>query len=336
MKLFHAGLFLLGTVGLISCVPRNHNELETGSNLQKIEFVATKTSILERYSLPVLELSGLSWQCGRKKDRMLLGIGDKSATLAIQTLGKNTISRVTTPSIAAQIKTLDAKLTSAESQFEAIACDKTSVFLLSEKQSKIAVLDLNSLQPKALIQLDVAGSAIESEWKRDDNNNNGEGMILLKNGHILIAKEKSNSGLIEFAPASETTANISGFAKLNAVIDVDVFPLSTQTQKTIRYKIVKVWSMGDSASEATQDLSELAVGPGGALYTLSDQTNSIAEVIPDDSKKLRYARVWKLPHEIEKAEGLVFDNEGHPYVGIDGAKLGAPNLYKLDLLTVSP
>lgn len=332
--IFFRFIVVCATGLFMSCIPRRNNQMIVNSDLQKVEFISSKVSILERFSSPIVELSGLSWLCGQKQNRTMMAIGDKNATLAIQNLEKNTLTSVSTPNLAVQVHALDSALTSANTQFEAVACDKSSIFLLSEKQSKIAILDIKSMTPKALIHLDVAGSKIASQWELNNSNNNGEGFVLLKNGHILVTKEKQETVLLEFAPSTETNPVVAGFATLNAVQETDDFPLPALARKPdgIAYKLIKIWSLGESSAQATEDISELAVGPNNTLYVLSDQSNTIAEVKKDDTQKLRYERVWKLPKEIQKAEGLVFDEQGHPYVGIDGAKLGATNLYKLDLL----
>jgi hypothetical protein len=45
---------------------------------------------------------------------------------------------------------------------------------------------------------------------------------------------------------------------------------------------------------------------------------------------------WRLPHGMDKAEGLVIDDSMHPWIGIDIKQANRPNLFRLSPLDDQP
>ena len=90
------------------------------------------------------------------------------------------------------------------SQWEAVAVDgKESVCMLSETHAEITCHGHRLRHAKGVFTLDVSGiPALDSAWKAQPNSR-GEGMLLMKKGHVLVLKEKKPSLLIEFGPEGD-------------------------------------------------------------------------------------------------------------------------------------
>ena len=72
-----------------------------------------------------------------------------------------------------------------------------------EKQSEVSCLDLSLRKDLGTFKLDVSGIKGSTAPGRTEPNSRGEGMILMKNGHVLVLKEKQPSMLIEFGPKGD-------------------------------------------------------------------------------------------------------------------------------------
>jgi uncharacterized protein YjiK len=152
--------------------------------------------------------------------------------------------------------------------------------------------------------------------------------LLLKNGHVLILKEKNPLKIVEFAPSNSAVP--AGFnAKLSLEIDGE-FP--RPQGKSIKFVPVHYWEMTEAQKKELPDGSGLNVNQKGELFLLSDQGLSIAKIgkLDPSTKGFEISQTWKLPKEIKKPEGMVFDHEGRVLIATDAKKPKGSNFFVLE------
>ncbi len=259
-----------------------------------------KEAIAERHCLPLVELSGLATR-PTGDGIELLAIGDKDNTLVRGLWKDHTLSAVqaTRPTLP------------GTGQWEAIATDVNGcVYLLRESPPTIVVMSAEL--DRTVAEFALEGGEELSGWAQEENSR-GEGLLVLSNGHFLIAKEKEPPMFVEFGPATDRAQGLT----LALLEDAPALqPRGTLVP-------LAVWAVEESIAT---DISDLAVY-GEAVFALSDDSRVLLEFelpVPDKPLVLR-TRV-KLPKEVENPEGLVFI-EGCPVVGIDQKKKGEPNLF---------
>jgi hypothetical protein len=257
--------------------------------------------IERRVDVDLAEISALGLRQHEGK-LQLLAVGD--AAVKVATAG-------------AEDLTFDVRSVSgaAPSQWEAVASDVTGrVFVLKENPGSIIVFDPKLAKKETEIELAVSGS----RWK--DVNSRGEGLVLMKNGHVLVLKEKAPLELVEFGPKGESPR---GYEPGAAVGVADEFPLPKGPNP--RFEALKEWEMGEDSAGLAEDASEICVGPDGLLYLLSDQSKTISVLeqrIGPAEKRFKFDATWHLPKEIDKPEGLVILPNGTPIVAVDAPKNG--------------
>jgi uncharacterized protein YjiK len=208
------------------------------------------------------------------------------------------------------------------SQWEGVATDsKGRFFILEESPGAVYVIDSARKHLTQTITLDYKQEGLRAGGFEE--NSLGEGIALLQKGHILILKEKSPAMLIEFGPEGDDPIGVS---PETLIAKREAFQLSDG--ETIKYKPLKWWRFTDKSKSFMQDLSELAVGPEGVLYALSDESNRLARLesrLPVKEDKVNIKEYWDLPKAMEHPEALTFVG-GAPVIGVD-TKDGKENLF---------
>lgn len=274
-------------------------------------------ALLASFRIPIPEISGLGWFPA--KAGTFLAVGDKELKVSFVTPTEKKVG----------FRNLDLSgLFAARpsgSQFEGVASDASGrIFILEEAPGHVFVLSATGKEIERTIELHVPKEhALYEDWKADDNSR-GEGLVLLKNGHLLVIKEKKPVTLMEFAPEGEKAA---GYRAGDAVTGRDTFPLP---KANMRFVPIETWPV---KHKKAKDVSELAVGPDGALYFLSDKSQTILKVelpVAINDEEVSITKVWDLPQTIEKAEGLILDAKT-TWVAEDH-KEDSENLFKLPAL----
>lgn len=257
--------------------------------------------IQRRVDVDLAEISALGLR-QREGKLQLLAVGD--AALKVATGGAGDLKL--------EVRSVTG---TAPSQWEAVASDVTGrVFVLKENPGSIIVFDPTLAKQETEIELAVSGS----RWK--DMNSRGEGFVLMKNGHVLVLKEKAPLELVEFGPKGEAPR---GYEPGAAVGTANEFPLPKDPRP--RFEVLKEWEMGEDSAGLAEDASEICVGPDGLLYLLSDQSKTISvleQKIGPTEKRFKFDATWHLPKEIDKPEGLVILPNGTPIVAVDAPKKG--------------
>ena len=220
----------------------------------------------------------------------------------------------------------------AASQWEALQTDASgTLFVLQEFSSSIFILSPDMLVMQGAIHLDLQ-SVPNSDRKNADrpgrwaslaDSSAGEGFVLLRGGKILLAKEKLPSVIIEFG-----SEQIHFDAKLlhkdvEFLGDDEVFE---QPSESSLFKALNRWTV---RGREQCDISELATY-SDRLYALSQSCGEIWKLssLVSGERTVAVDQIWRLPHRVKGAEGLVVLQANQFVVGRD-RKGDGNNLYIL-------
>lgn len=203
------------------------------------------------------------------------------------------------------------------SQFEAAAVDGGSlVALLREDPPVVLVADTATRSLRATITLVApAWSALAGRW--DDPSSRGEGMVLLRGGRLLVAKEKRPRALIEFGPAGSTPRGLSRAELLDPGESWEA------PRGDVTYHALAVWTLGAEAKKALKDISGASVGPDGSLWLVSDKSRAVARLtldrgLPAGGGRIEHLdEVAALPASANKPEGIAAVEVGRALVVLD-------------------
>jgi len=168
----------------------------------------------------------------------------------------------------------------------------------------------------ASVDLAVEGHGdIARAWS-DPKGSRGEGMVLLPGGHLLIAMEKKPAAFVEFGPSGSQSR---GLLRGGALADGKRWPIKKGHHQFLALAV----RLPDKALAKTcADFSEIAIGPDGCLYLLSDKSSTIARLddLPAGGGAASLLEAWRLGDLDGKPEGLAFTAEGRAIVGLDTRK----------------
>lgn len=263
-------------------------------------------------SVPLAEVSGLA--LGRDRDARVTvaAIGDRAATIAwAQVVDEDEDLDWQTLSLREAEGTV---LPKANPQLEAIAVDGAlGILLVQEWPCRAEYIDARSRRVLAHVTLEVpdrsGAEAVHRSWQ-DPDGSHAEGVVLLKDGHLLIVKEKDPTALLEFGPAGDAPRGFGGAQWLDAGQpwwDGEGAP----TPQEVPLVLLAAWTPTAAMVAVCPDLSDAAVGPAGNLILLSDQGRSIAVVpatapAPDPCEGVFEATtVWRMSGITDKPEGVV-------------------------------
>ena len=256
--------------------------------------------------LTVVEASGLASREAAGRVRVLV-IGDRSAHVGLAAVepgdglgGWSTLD----------LSTLDGwPNPGGDSQFEAIAADGGHlVAVMREDPPVVLVGDTRTRSLRVRITLTAsAGSPLHGKW--DDPSSRGEGLVLLRNGRLLVAKEKRPRALVEFCPAGAAAQGISTADFIGP--DEEWEP----PVGDVAYVATAMWRLRHHAKKALHDISDLGVGPDRRLWLLSDKSRAVGRLAlttplrPGGSEITRFDKLWRLPKGTKKPEGMVVIDE---------------------------
>ena len=133
---------------------------------------------------------------------------------------------------------------------------------------------------------------------------------------MLVAKEKKPAAFIEFGPPDSRSR---GLVRGGALSHGERWPIRKGHH---RFVALAIWLPDKILTKACADFSDLAIGPDGCLYLLSDQSATLARLddLPAGGGTASLRNVWRLGDLDGKPEGLAFTAEGHAIVGLDTRK----------------
>lgn len=266
---------------------------------------AVDSQDLRGATIPLREVSGLA-----RRGDTFVAIGDRSTALVTFQLDGSKLANVVTHRPL-------PKAGADGSQFEAVAFDGRGGVVALAETGNLTILDEACEN--------VVGST-DLDWKTAeemlgvdlDANSLGEGLVVLDASHVLVALEKSPSALVEFGPAGDAPR---GFVP-------DAMAAETAFEPPAKLVALASFRIEDSA---TPDLSEITVGPDGALWGLSQQGKAIVRferTLKPTESRATVKRVVPIPGSLVGAEGLSFAGD-RPVVARDRSA-EKQNLFVLD------
>jgi uncharacterized protein YjiK len=281
-------------LGAVACGSADH-EIGSGSQDQ------TMTG-----SIPLREVSGLAMLDGR-----FVAIGDHSTTVVTFRLEDGVPVDVETHKPI-------PKAGKKGSQYEAVAIDGSGNIIVMSEQGDIVVLSDDCEREDATGSLDW-DSAAKILGVKLEPNSMGEGLLMLDGGHMLVALEKRPAAIVEFGPKGDAPFGFYPGMRSTTMFEPPSEPLVA----------LKVWPVDDDKN--APDISDLSLGPDGALWALSQEANKLLRferiLKPDESKaSVRFS--MPLPGEISGAEGLEFVG-ATPVIGRDRPGASKTNIYVL-------
>lgn len=268
----------------------------------------------EWVDLPVVEASGLASRLRDAGARVAV-VGDRSSHLAVGTAGPSGGVGDWTVIDLRAVEGWPAS--EGDSQLEAIAIDDGDlVALMREDPPVVLVLDTAARAVRARIELSApSGSPLHGSW--DDPSSRGEGLLLLRGGRLLVAKEKRPPALVEFAPAGHPAQGLSrddflGPGESWVAPDGDVV-----------FVAVAMWRLRGSARHTLADVSDVALARDRSLWLLSDKSRSAgrlsleAPLSPEHDEISDLDEAWRLPKKATKPEGAAALDDERVLIAMD-------------------
>ena len=254
--------------------------------------------------VPIPELSSLALAGADDGPAQLLAIGDKRSMLARAVLTDEPLEWDV-------VNLRRYGVNKRRGQFEGIAvAGEGRILLLSEDPPLVHVVDIAGdrverivLSPGRIPQLDDIF---------DESSSAGEGLLPLRAGRLIVAKEKRPALLVEFGPVGADAVAVASAS----------FPGSAERlgQFDARLEALAGWKLGE-----LDDVSDLAFA-GSGLYVLSDRSRRVVMIdLPLDpgAERALIGVGWDLsvPGRADepdgKPEGLVVTDDGQLIIGLD-------------------
>jgi hypothetical protein len=287
--------------------------------------------ILHETALPIREISALGVRRDDSGELQLLAVGDEDFAVITAQCSEDGQPKATRreelflPLIGTGV---DLR---AGSGFEGVTADgQRRVFVLQEEKSRLLVFSHDFGRLLQVLALDVPpDSPLAADWSKDPNDR-AEGLLLLREGHVLVAKQKNPVALVEFGPADAEALGVSPETVLP-----DTEPFALPDTEDGRLVALESWSLDKAAEKLLPTLNDMALGADGRVYVISAKAQTIARL----EKRLRpgeratFRHSWKIAGELPEGdearpEGLVMIGGSTPVIGID-CKLAGNNLFVL-------
>jgi uncharacterized protein YjiK len=264
----------------------------------------TELRVRRVFDLQLREVSGICERAaGDGRPRQLLAIGDDSHHVLVGDLEPEVPDSFARHDLEPLLAGAGVRR-GRSSQWEGIDTDETGrVFVLREVPGTVFVFDPALGRLEHVLHLTVEDDPGEQEAWDADENALGEGLLLLRNGHLFVVKEEKPRQLLEFGLSGEEA---QGLHHDLPITDTGRFP--TPEAATVTFHMLSAWDLGGEALERVGDLSDVTVGPDGRIYLLSDESRCIARLqpaVPPESGTVAVDRIWGLPERLHQPEGVV-------------------------------
>lgn len=278
----------------------------------------TRVSARPLGSVPLLEVSGLASTSDRAGTVTIAAIGDREATIAW----------ATTPGDPAQLEwqVLDlrhaqgTRIPQRDPQLEALTIDGAGrLLLVQEHPCRAEFIDARERRVLSHVELEVGPGAgqLHTSWQ-DPEGSHAEGVVLLRDGHLLVVKEKAPAALLEFGPAGDEPA---GFGRDRWLGEQDAWELPAGE---VTLTLLAAWLPDSDLRRACPDFSDAAVGMGGQLLMTGDQARVAIQVdaaTPDAEEPFAGTfsaqAIWQLDGVEDKPEGVAVLPDGSVLIACD-------------------
>ena len=257
--------------------------------------------LVSTVDIPVPEASALSVR-RRDGQTRVLAVGDRTHALAAAVYAD---AQLGTWQVLDLASIEGWPPISGDSQFEGLTCDGASlVALMREDPAEVIVVDTSERRVVATIELAVPSwSALAGRWY--DPSSRGDGVVLLRGGRLLLAKEKRPRALVEFGPAGTSPRGVSREDFLDADEPWDA------PGGDVTFHALAAWKLRDTAKKRLRDISALAVTEDRELWLLSDKSQAagrldLRDPLPRAGGTIdALDKAYRLPKGSTKPEGAV-------------------------------
>jgi hypothetical protein len=273
-------------------------------------------------TLGLREVSALTLCCPLDGPPRLLAVGDEDFAVVSAEIDDETgsLTRTWRDDLRPALHHTGVDLRSG-SDLEGVASDGDgTILLLQEEQARLLVLtpDLSRLLHTLVLAVPADDPVLNPAWRRHPNSR-GEALLLLRDGHVLIAKERDPSCLIEFGPPGDRPTGVTPDTVLPPhepfqrpdVIETELVALA-------------VWQLSAATAATLPTINDLALGPDGRVYALSAHAQVIARIEQrlTPGERASASAAWQIDDGIPggrdaRPEGLTFLPSGRPVVAID-------------------
>lgn len=287
-----------------------------GRSCGHAEDMAAELEVVQVWDLDLREVSGICERpTGHGRTRQLLAVGDQSHHILVGDLPLDGPGRFERRDLQPLVAGAGLR-TPESSQWEGIDTDATGrVFVLREVPGTVLVFDQALETLVHVFPLTVEDDPAELEAWEADQNALGEGVLLLRNGHLFVVKEDKPRQLLEFGLPG---AQAEGLRADLPIADTGEFP--TPPESRAIFHLLTAWDLGGEAMERIGDLSDVTVGPDGRIYVLSDESRCIARLhatLDPQDRLVEVDRIWGLPDRLHQPEGLVITGDWKALVAVD-------------------
>ncbi|MEK7857473.1 MAG: hypothetical protein AAB288_15395, partial [Acidobacteriota bacterium] len=250
-------------------------EIRNGANGEE-----KKLTIQEKRSIPMREISGIATIVKDGETRIVL-VGDSRPHLFLHggeseeeelSFRKALLDRFSLCQDE-DFEECEKTIKKLTRNWEALATDgEQRFFVLQEHSQSILVLDRSAQTIQKAIHFNFAEAFpedIAKGSKKFRKNALGEGMLLLKKGHVLIAKESVPTAFVEFGPEGDAPLGVN---PLTVLPKNEAFQLSGDGLH-IKLKPLHTWMLN---AHSKCDISDLALDKDKKLLVLSETCQTIS------------------------------------------------------------
>jgi len=332
-RLMRSILVLFGIVGLaVTLIPKSilsgPRPAADGERMSKVRELALPTTEISGFALGPVQADG------REE---LFVVGDTMAEIVRVGIAREGLGRidgeVIRDSFASALTqrfsmcsrggnpVCDRMIADITSQWEAIAVDGLGTrWVLQETSGAVVAVGGSGDASRVMGVVDLDFSVFDRYLKLQSQPQLtsaplGEGMVLLRNGHILVAKERRPAAFVEFGPFGAVPLGLSGGTVLPR--GAEFVPAGGFVDGRAAYVPLAMWKRGDDRSQC--DLSELTVDrETGRIFALSQNCRQLIELPPLVVGEPNVVPVgaWTLDSGIENAEALIV-HRGEVWIGSD-------------------
>ena len=221
------------------------------------------------------------------------------------------------------------------SDFEGLAVDGAGrVLILQEGASRVLVLDpdLGAVRQTISLVVRPEDGPFARDWTSREPESRGEALALLRDGRLLVAKQRDPVALVELGPSG---AVARGFGPGRLATEDEPFALLSGD--AVDYVVLRAWTLHDDAARVLPSINDLALDSRGCLHAISSLSRRIARLEGDVSApgdRVEVRDEWRLPDGVasgrdERAEALTLIADNLALVGVDSE--GRDNLVALAL-----
>lgn len=298
---------------------------------------ASELEIIQSLRLPLKELSAMvPIQMSEAGDAIIAAIGDHNAEFATASFESGELRLTSFNNFQGSLLKRFGVCTVMQngecrkmgkwlsSQWEAMAADNKNLFALHEQAGFVAKISRATHEVIDTISLDYYKETPENDASPNPNrekigdNSLGEGLVLLKRGRMLVAKQDHPAQLIEFGVEGEIPLGYSRSQLINTDAD--------WTQESRSIVPLHKWQIPNEFKQC--DLNELTFDHVKDLYLLSKRCKMIFKIgaLDPNEEQIRIEGAWELPSQVNYAESLIVLPGGRFLIGED-VKTAAPNIF---------